>query len=79
MLDVQARVVTELEELRGKHPGATVALFSHADVIRFAVAHYAGIPIDLANRLEIRPASVSAIALGDEDVRILRLNEANEP
>ena len=78
MLDIQARVVTELEELRELHPDETVALFSHADVIRFAFAHYAGIAIDLAYRLEIRPASVSTIALGPEDVRILGLNEASE-
>jgi probable phosphoglycerate mutase len=78
MLDVQARGVTELEELRQRHAGETVAVFSHADVIRFVFAHYAGIPIDLAYRLEIRPASVSSIALGPEDVRILRLNEAGE-
>jgi broad specificity phosphatase PhoE len=79
MLEVQARAVTELEELRNRHPGATVAVFSHADVIRFVFAHYAGIAIDLAYRLEIRPASLSAIALGPEDVRILRLNEVGEP
>lgn len=78
MLDVQARGVAELEELREKHPGQTVALFSHADVIRFVLAHYAGIAIDLAHRLEIRPASMSSIALGPKDVRILGLNEAGE-
>jgi len=78
MLEVQARMVTELEELREQHPGKTVALFSHADVIRFAFAHYAGIAIDLAHRLEIRPASVSRIALGPDDVRVLGLNDAGD-
>ena len=76
MLDVQARMVAEMEELRARHPGETLALFSHADVIRFTIAHYAGIPTDLAHRLEIRPGSVSVAAIGDGDARILRLNDA---
>jgi broad specificity phosphatase PhoE len=79
MLDVQARGVSELEALREKHGEATIAVFSHADVIRFVFAHYAGIAIDLAHRLEIRPASVSTLALGAEDVRILGLNDIGEP
>jgi probable phosphoglycerate mutase len=76
MLDVQTRMVTEMEELRARHPGRTIALFSHADVIRFTVAHYAGIPTDLAHRLEIRPGSVSVMAIGEGDARIVRLNDA---
>jgi probable phosphoglycerate mutase len=63
------------KELRELHPGATVALISHADTIRYALVHYAAMPIDLAYRLEIRPASVSMLALDDAGATILRLND----
>ncbi|HET8547286.1 MAG TPA: histidine phosphatase family protein [Bryobacteraceae bacterium] len=75
MTEVQTRITIEMEELRVSHPDETVALVSHADVIRFTVAHYAGIPIDLAHRLEVRPASVSIIALDDDGATIVRLND----
>ena len=75
MTEVQTRLTLELEELREFHPGECVALVSHADTIRFAIAHYAGIPIDLAHRLEIRPASVSVLAIDETGASILRLND----
>ena len=75
MVEIQERMVAELEELRQRHPGQTVALVSHADVIRATVAHYAGIPIDLCHRLEIRPASVSVLEIEDLTARIVRLND----
>jgi probable phosphoglycerate mutase len=44
-------------------------------VIRFTLAHYAGIPVDLAHRLDIRPASVSMVALDERGPTILRVND----
>jgi probable phosphoglycerate mutase len=79
MLDVQSRITDEMEDLRGRHEGQTVALFSHADVIKAAVAHYAGIPLDLFHRIQIDPASVSVIGLGFEEPRVLRLNDTGDP
>jgi hypothetical protein len=37
--------------------------------------HYAGIALDLYQRIEIYPASVSMIELGASGPRIIRLNE----
>jgi probable phosphoglycerate mutase len=74
MLDVQSRMVDELEELRSIHPGETIAVFSHQDAIKAALAHYAGIPIDLFHRLEIHAASVSILELSDHGPRILCVN-----
>jgi probable phosphoglycerate mutase len=51
-----------------------VALFSHADLIRCAICHYAGIPIDLIHRLEISPASVSALRLADWGAQLTCIN-----
>ena len=75
MIETQARMVAELERIREDHPGGVAAVFSHGDVIRAAVLHYAGIPLDLYERIQIHPASVSVIDLTDDGPRIVRLNE----
>ncbi len=78
LLDVQARFVTALERLRHDHPDQTVALFSHADPIRIALAYYIGMPLDHVLRLDIAPASVSILALDDRGPRVLRVNDTGE-
>ena len=65
-VDVQIRVVGALESLWRRHPGSAVAVVSHADVIRAAVLHYAGMPLDLYHRIEIAPASITALRMGYE-------------
>lgn len=74
-LDVQARAVKVLEELRATHPEETLAIVSHGDVIRVALANYLGMHIDLITRIAIRPASVSGLALGDFSPEILFMNQ----
>jgi probable phosphoglycerate mutase len=73
--DVQFRAVEALDEIAGRHPRSIVAAVAHADVIRLAVAHYAGVHLDLFQRLTVGTASVSAIVLGDRIPRVLRLND----
>jgi probable phosphomutase (TIGR03848 family) len=75
MTEVQTRVVDELEELRRNHPDGTVALFSHADVIKCAVTFYCGAPLDFMHRFEISPASVSIITLADWGPLVLAVND----
>jgi probable phosphomutase (TIGR03848 family) len=75
MTEVQTRIVDEMEELRQVHPGGTVALFSHADVIKCAVTFYAGAPLDMMNRFEISPASVSIIKLADWGAQVHTVND----
>lgn len=75
MLETQARMIAELEQIRRAYSGGVAAVFSHGDVIRAAVLHYAGIPLDLYQRIEIHPASVSVIDLFPAGPRIIRLNE----
>lgn len=60
--EVQVRVVAALEEIRTAHAGQTVAVVSHADPIRLAVAHYIGLPLDLFRRLSVSPASLTVLA-----------------
>ena len=59
--ETQARAVEAIERLRAEHPKQNVAVVSHGDWIRLSVAHYLGVHIDLYRRINVDPASVSAI------------------
>jgi probable phosphoglycerate mutase len=74
MREVQARIVAELDAIRDAHPQQTVAVFSHSDPIKMAVAFYAGLPLDLFQRLTISPASVTAFAFARFGPRLICLN-----
>lgn len=60
----QARVVDAVEAIAAAHtPKQTVAVVSHADLIRMLIAHYSGAPLDHFQRLLVSPASVTTIHL----------------
>jgi len=73
-LEVQNRIVKEIEELAVRYGEARVAIVSHADVIRAAVAYFAGTPIDMISRFEIAPCSVSVIAVGEDTTSVGTVN-----
>lgn len=75
--EVQTRVVAALEEIRAAHPGQTVAVVSHADPIRVAVAYYIGLPLDLFRRLLVAPASVTVLAFDGPVPRLVCLNDTS--
>jgi probable phosphoglycerate mutase len=77
-LDVQNRVVKELDVLSHQHGNAHVALVSHADIIRAAVAHFTATPIDMIERIKISPCSVSVLALDEESATLLTINNRCE-
>ncbi|HSH37884.1 MAG TPA: histidine phosphatase family protein [Chthoniobacterales bacterium] len=72
MLEVQARVVRKLTELRRHHQ--VIVIVTHGDVIRTAFAHFLGVHLDLFHRIEIDPASLSVLELGENFVHIRLLN-----
>jgi len=75
MLEVQARLVNEINLLCAQHPQGVLALLSHGDVIKAGIAHFAGIPLDLFQRIEISTASVSKIEFHDHGPKIISVNE----
>lgn len=75
MLDAQVRAVAALLALRDAYAARTVVVVSHADVIKAAVAYFIGVPLDLAPRLEIGPASVTTLAVDADGARLLALND----
>jgi probable phosphomutase (TIGR03848 family) len=74
MVEVQARMVTEIQRFRSQYPESGIAIFSHGDPIRAVLAYYLGIPLDLFQRIEIDPASVSILLLDDYAPKIVCLN-----
>jgi broad specificity phosphatase PhoE len=74
LLEVQTRVIAELELLRERHPDQTIVLVSHSDVIRAAVGYVVGVPIDLLHRIEISPASITIIRVEEGDAQVLCVN-----
>jgi len=73
-LEVQNRIVKEIETLARQHKTARVVIVSHADVIRAAVAYFAAIPIDMIERFEISPCSVTVLAMADGNSTLLTIN-----
>ena len=75
--EAQARVVGELDELRRKHAGLKDAFIcvAHSDVIKLAIAHYLGLPLDLFQRLTVAPASISVLAFQGMAPKLVRLND----
>ncbi len=73
----QARAVDALEMLVVRHPNQRVAVVSHSDVIKLIVAHYLGAHIDLFQRIEISPASLTIVRLGADRPYIVRVNDTS--
>jgi broad specificity phosphatase PhoE len=78
MLEAQARLVGALEGMAQSHPGRSVAVVTHADLIRAALCHYGCIPLDCCLRFEISPASVTVFQLHDESALVVRVNDTEE-
>ncbi|HEX2139028.1 MAG TPA: histidine phosphatase family protein [Woeseiaceae bacterium] len=74
LIDVQARFVREMLRLRLEVPEGGIALVSHSDPIKLAIAHFAGVPLDLFSRFEIDSASLSILVLTGDSVRIVGIN-----
>ena len=55
-------------------PGTPLVAVSHADPIKFAVAHALGTHLDLFQRIAVFPASVTAIAYDQTGPTVLAVN-----
>jgi probable phosphomutase (TIGR03848 family) len=75
LLEVQARAVAELDAIAAAHPKGTVAVVTHADVIRLLIAHLIGMHADHLQRLVVDPGSVSVVTLNDGLARLVKVND----
>jgi len=78
MAEAQLRIVKGLEKLRLQHDDQTIVVVTHGDLIKAAVAYYAGIHLDMFQRIEISPASITIIEIHEEIVRLLVINDTGE-
>lgn len=75
MVAVQQRVLAHLRLVARQAASRVVAMVSHADVIRAAVAGILGLSLDRILSFDIDPASVTRIAAGPWGERVISLNE----
>ena len=75
--EMQARAIGAMERIAGHHVAGEVAVVSHADVIKAVVAHYAGMPLDMFQRIVIAPASISIIGVHKMTINIVQLNDTS--
>ena len=75
IVDVQRRVTSFIVSLRICHDGQTVALVSHGDVIKAALAHVMHISLDDLEGFDIAPASVSVVIAGAEWQQVKLVND----
>jgi broad specificity phosphatase PhoE len=74
---VRARVVTLLDKLLARHRHGRVAVVTHAEIVRTAVLHVLGLPLQAYDRLEISPASITTLCLWPGGGRLLGLNDVS--
>jgi probable phosphoglycerate mutase len=75
MLQTQARARQSLADHTGSKAGGTVAFITHGDVIRALLILLLGLPLDYIHRLEISPACLTEVELGDSSPIIKRMNQ----
>ena len=73
--EMQSRMVGALDALVAAHPHETIVVVSHADPIKSAIAHYAGMHLDLFQRVHVSPASVTVLEFHSFGVLLVKCND----
>jgi probable phosphoglycerate mutase len=60
--EMATRMSTAVDRFRAAHSGKTVVAVSHADPIKAATATALGVPLDLFQRIDVSPCSMTVIA-----------------
>jgi probable phosphoglycerate mutase len=71
MMEAQQRVVGHLEGLGRTLGDRAAVLVSHGDVIKAALLHIMGRPVDDYGEIDVAPASVSTIEIGSDGPRLV--------
>lgn len=74
---VAQRAMAGLHRLRELHPGNTVLVLSHGDVIKAALASCLGLSLDNLERFDIEPASVSVLVSAGEGWKVRAVNQVS--
>jgi probable phosphoglycerate mutase len=72
--EMMTRVVSTVLALVDEHRGERIVCVSHADPIQVLIASFAGVPLDMAQRIGISPGSISIVAFGTDPPVVLCVN-----
>lgn len=76
--EMQSRITSQVADLAGSHPGATIVAVSHADPIKALVADAMGTHLDLFQRIVISPCAVTAVLYSEGGPIVLSVNNTAE-
>ena len=71
LADAQRRAVATVDRIAAAHAKDTVAVVTHADIIKAVVAHHLGTPLDLFQRIGVAPASVTVIDIPKDGIPVV--------
>ena len=77
-MEMQTRMTDTLARLVERHRGGVVIAVSHADPIKAALAHALGMHLDLFQRLNIAPGSITTIAYTSGPPMVLGMNSLGD-
>jgi broad specificity phosphatase PhoE len=75
MADAQSRIVSHMQDMAQANDGTTIAMVTHCDMIRAAVAWILGLSLDNLLRFDVDPGSVTRLVMGDWGAILTGLNE----
>lgn len=76
---VQARAVNHLRRLHDRLPARTVAIVTHAEIIRSVLLYCEGAAPDQYHRIRISPASLTTLDMSAADVAVRSVDEQVAP
>lgn len=77
MRGAQARAVDAIEQLYRQHPRQMVVVVSHSDIIKMIAAHYLGMHLDQFQRINISPAAITTLMLGNGMPFVSNINDTS--
>ena len=75
MAEAQSRIIDHVECIGRRLGHGQAILVSHCDVIRAALLHVLGRPLDAWSDIEVAPASVSTLVIGSSSLSIGAINQ----
>jgi broad specificity phosphatase PhoE len=74
ILSAQTRIAEELKRLSVKHENENVAIVSHADVIKAALAYFTGLDLDDVYQIDVPPCSIIKLELKPAQTRAMTVS-----
>lgn len=75
MAGMAARAAESVADWAGRHPTGTIAMVSHADVIKAILSQALGQPFDHFQRILVAPGSLSVVRRSTSGSAVLRVND----